>query len=576
MNEELIKKLSDALSKINGKREETKKLVEKERRELVSSVGRDIVEAIKPALSQLVGMSKITKDDIKEALSSIKISTNIPDVVVPPIEVPKAQVDVRVPKVEISDIVQKIKMPDEMNIKGWVQLMGVDLSHPLPVQLRDKDGKPVNLFESLTTLVSQGGGGGGKHDYFTIKGFSQSAYSEVTNPDGRLRVSVETEGSGLTDAELRASSVPVEQVSGSIWSMYIAGSTGTMASYLLDADGIYRDVLPVEGTVAVSGVTNSISSALVDSSGVQYSGSNPLPVVITSGAAATTAVQNLDGDGNYRGTFPVEGTVLVSDITASVKSALIDSSGIQYSGSNPVPVGGSVSVSGVITSTGAYLLNGDGLYRGTLPVEGTVAVSGITNSVASSLIDSSGVQYSGSNPVPITVVSGALTSMVAVGAVVSDAVDDGSAPLKVGGIARTANPSAVAGGDVVSASYDDIGRQLTRPIQVRDLIATAYVALTSGSGYGTETTLLAGSSGVFNDLIYVMGSNTSDVAVTVDLRASTGGTVIMSLRIPANGTAGVSLTSPIPAPFADHTWTVDLPDETGGNVYVSALFSKEV
>ena len=55
-----------------------------------------------------------------------------------------------------------------------------------------------------------------------LRGFTQSAYSELTNADGRLRVSVET-GSGLTDNELRATAVPVSQVSGANWSVYATG-----------------------------------------------------------------------------------------------------------------------------------------------------------------------------------------------------------------------------------------------------------------------------------------------------------------------------------------------------------------
>ena len=43
-----------------------------------------------------------------------------------------------------------------MPIEGWVQLMGVDLANPLPVQLRDKDGKPVNLLGGLTQAMSGG------------------------------------------------------------------------------------------------------------------------------------------------------------------------------------------------------------------------------------------------------------------------------------------------------------------------------------------------------------------------------------------------------------------------------------
>jgi hypothetical protein len=212
-----------------------------------------------------------------------------------------------------------------------------------------------------------------KHDFFTIKGLAQSAFAEILNPDGRVKVETPAGASGLTDLELRAASVPVEQVSGSMWS--------------------------------------------------------------------TVAQQS--------GTWDI----------------------------------------GTVTT-----------------------VTGITNSVAVSLTDSSGVGYSGSNRLP------------------------------------------------------------TRPINARGSLATAYVSLTTG----TETTLLAGTAGEYRDLIYIMGTNNSDVAVSVDIRNVTAGNIQTTVRIPANGTAGVSLPVPIPQEETGNNWTADLPDITGTTVTLSALFSKEV
>lgn len=155
--------------------------------------------------------------------------------------------------------------------------------------------------------------------------------------------------------------------------------------------------------------------------------------------------------------------------------------------------------------------------------------------------------------------------------VVSGALDT----VKASGIARQTNPTPVGDGDNQRIATDDLGRQLVRPVQVRDLIATAYVAVSTG----TETTLLAASAGVYHDLIYVLASNGSTVAVGVDLRAVTAGNIQMHLEVPANGVVGVSLPVPLPAMLTDgsgNNWTVDLPDITGTTVYLSALFSKEI
>jgi len=93
---------------------------------------------------------------------------------------------------------------------------------------------------------------------------------------------------------------------------------------------------------------------------------------------------------------------------------------------------------------------------------------------------------------------------------------------------------------------------------------------------GTETTLLAASAGSYHDLIMLVGSNNSDAAVSVDIRAVTGGNIINTLRIPANGTAGFTPHVPWPQDATGNNWTVDGPDETGRTMTFSALFSREV
>jgi len=142
----------------------------------------------------------------------------------------------------------------------------------------------------------------------------------------------------------------------------------------------------------------------------------------------------------------------------------------------------------------------------------------------------------------------------------------------MGGVARTANPTAVGNGDRVHTFHSDVGMPVMRPIQVRDLLLTAYVALANG----TETDLLDGSSGVFHDLVYIMGANTSDAAVTVEIRSGTANSVQLALEIPANATQGVSLPVPIPQSEADQAWTVDMPDITSSTVNITGMFTNDV
>ena len=508
MNDDILnkfrEKLDTAIDSVKRVREED------DRRRLMSTIGQDLAGMMAPFLAEIATSSKMNKDTVAELMYQLRgevADASIKGIDTTPIitaieqamgnvNIPQPKVTVKIPPIRMPDI----KMPDEMGIKGWAEFMGAlgDTNNPIPVQLRDHKGNPINLFENISAVS---GGGGGKHDFFTIKGFSQSAYAEVMNSDGRLRVSVETGGSGITDSELRASSVPVEQVSGSTWSTYVTGALNSILVGYESGDGRIKVELPTGS----SGLTDTEIRA------------TSLPVEQVSGSTWSTYV------------------------------------------------------TGFGASVGAYLLDAEGNYRGTLPVSGTVAVSGVTGSVAASMVDSSGVQYSGSNPLPITLVSGALTSAISVGSTVSDAVDDGSAPVKTGGIARTANPTAVAGGDTVSASYDKMGRQLTRA-QARDLTVTAYASLTTG----TETTLVSAVAGSYLDLVYIMGANNSDVAVTVNIRPVTAGNIVMTLQVPANGVAGIACPMPLPQGDPGNNWTVDMGDITGTTVYMTALFSKEV
>lgn len=278
-----------------------------------------------------------------------------------------------------------------------------------------------------------------------------SLAANLINPDGRLKVEQPSGASGLSDSELRASHLDVQQMSGSIWSNYVTGVAASTYAELLNPDGRVKVELP-------------------------------------SGASSLTD----------------------SELRAS-----------------PVPVSGT-------------------FWQATQPISGTVNVNGSTNST------------------------------VSVGAVLHDSVDDGAAPQKVGGTAMTANPVAVAGGDIVRFVGDKIGRQLVTPFQVRDLIATAYLSKATGSTFGTETTLRAGIAGEYLDLLYISLSNDSTATVKVDIRPVTAGNIVDTISIPAGDTVDKSYPVPYPQTDTGNNWTIDLPDITGTNVAVQALFARNI
>lgn len=574
-----------------------KKFREGEAKGLISEIQKEQTKTLLPVMEEI--FTKGTERMVSAFERAVRaIQINIPDIQSPEIKLPSFPEFPRIPQIPAPVVnytppairIPDISMPDKMEISGWVNLMGYDrglLINPLPVQLRDAKGSPLNLLENLTQVLrgvasNQSGGaplgsmvGGGKGDYFTVKGIQNSVAATL----------IDSSGQGYSGSN----PLPVTVTS---------GGNATSASSVVDSSGVAYEGSNPFPFILAGNSSFTLSASLVDSSGVGYSGSNPVPVAVISEAinldqtTDSIAVRQVSGftDSVYA-TNPVDNgdsatalrVVLAGNSAASVSASQVGTWNVQVQDGQASTLtshqfnndfrGLDVYVGGIFSTLGATLVDSGGnAYSGSNPTP-VVLAAGSNNTVAAMSVDSSGIGYSGSNPLPITLISGALTSSIAVGPSSIGTADDGSAPLQQGGIARTANPVAVSGGQVVKASFDKIGRQLVRPLQVRDLIQTAYATLTNG----TETTLLAGIAATFLDLIYITGANNSDAAVIVDLRAGTANGIVMSLTIPANGTAGVSLAgSPLPQDVAANTWTADMPDITGTTVYLSALFSKEL
>lgn len=914
------------------------KALETERRNksLIASLGPAIVGTIQPVLDELRKVFKDTIDEIKSTVASIKVETpiipeitvppikvelptiivpepkvtvNVPEIKLPPfpeiklptINVPEAKVTVKVPDIKIPDII----FPEELQTRGWLEVVGWDkglLANPIPVQLRDAKGAPLNLFENLTQIINQGGGGGGPRfvkinnsasepipitgsisasfaadfgqgatgaetlrvvaatDSFqsvnVVDAFGSTSVGSVFNADNRIRVSVETGGSGLTDSELRASSVPVAQASGAVWSTFLTGSSGTVGVVTIDPDGnptyasatsgltdaelrassvpvaqasgaswsvsaqdaltttsatslvngdnrlrvsvetggsgltdselrasavpvsqvsgsawsvsvndifgstaanlinpdnrlkvelptgssgltdteLRATSVPVEqvsgsawsvfiaGALATVGVVtinpdgsptySSSSSGLTDTelrassvpveqvSGSTWStsiASQPITfdvkqvsgssdsvnvlgtvtvtaadldirdlvntsdsvsayqvsghrwsteatqsgtwnigtVTTVTGVTNSVAVVALDRDGNPLTTGPIgqgdEATALrvvhagnsavsvtatqtgtwnigtvttVTGVTNTLASNIVDSTGVAYSGSNPVPV---TWVSGAGVSTAVHITDSGGVgYSGSnpVPVTGTVVVSSVTASTAASMVDSSGVMYGSANPFHIAVhdstgstissfpsgdIKGLAVAIVdgsgnqitsfgggtqyAEGATASTytgtAVMFAEASSDAAKVVSSVDPLPVTLSTALSSSIDSV---LARPISLRGSLSTAYATLSSNA----ETTLISASAGNYLDLVWVKFSNTSTGAVTLDLRDVSAGNIVDTYEVPANGVVGISMAVPYPQGNQGNAWTVDYNDSDLSNttVYVSALFHK--
>lgn len=447
--------------------------------QLIATVSQHLGSIFAPVLEEMRKNAELNLNDLKEVIKQNLKGAN-PGIDTRELsaaieaafrKLPPATVNVKAPDVTV--------MPPSVNVsapglpEAFKAMLDYTNNKPLPVMMFDQKGKPFQF--SM-------GAAGGRGDFFTIVDIKGSTASLIDQVEGALRVT---------------------------------------------------------GTLSVVGSASSTLAILANSDGAYYNSDNPLPVSFSS---STLKVDQVSG-GNF--------SVYVTGASGTVAAQLVNDLGALI---DPRDRNWSISEKIIVDQ-----------------LSGASFSANVLGSVAASLVDSSGVQYSGSNPLTVSI-SGSLTSTVAVGDIPADGADTGSAPLKVGGIARTTNPTAVADGDRVSFTADDKGRQVMRAHQVRGLLATAYVSVSTG----TEATLLAGAAGVFNDLVQIIAANQSSAAVQLDIRAVNAGNVVMTLYIPANSTAGAVLSIPWPQSDTGNAWTVDLPDITGTTVNVSALFTKEV
>lgn len=572
---QILQEVVDKMKKAKAEEDSVRqKKNDDDRNKILENVSADLAKSLEPVLERLATNSQVNEEQIRNALSEA-ISMNMPEIDTSGIAqavqesianafagltFPEPKVNVQVPEFKMPEMkFPETKFPERMS----VGLENYSNKTPMPVMMVDTKGNPfVFSFPS--------GGAGGKHDFLTIKGFSQSAFSEITNPDGRVKVELPTGSSGLTDTELRATSVPISQVSGVAFSTNVVDAFGSTAvNSVFNADNRIRVSVETGGSGLTDAELRATAVPVTQVSGASWSTEASI-VAITDIFSTTAASTVVNPDNRVRVELPAGASGLTD---AELRAAHID---VQQ-------VSGATDSVNVVSTVG---LTNTEIRAASLPVEQVsgsswstnvltmpaVVVTSITNTIAAANVDSTGVQYSGSNPLPITVISGALTSTIVVGSVVADAVDDGSAPLKGGGIGRTANPTAVANGDIVTSTHDDLGRQVMRPIQVRDLTLTAYVSVTNG----TETTLRAAIAGACLDMVMLKLGNTSDAAVSVDIRAVTAGSIVDTVVVPPYGTAGYSSSLPYPQSEQGNNWTLDLPDITGTTVYATALFSQEV
>ena len=564
-NAQIRKMLEDAIKRKKEQKsgEDFKQVAEGIAKEISSSISSSDISngvvdrlsaAIEPVLTQILEKDRATSADIVAAIQAIKMEVpqvQMPEMKAPIVNIPAPVVHVPAPIVNIP----AVKFPEPLPFPTEFSIKDVNPKKPFPVTLMDAAGKPY--YPGMS-----GGATGGRGDFFTIAGFNSSVGAALIDSGGVQYSS--------------SNPFPVTITS---------GGSATSASNIVDSTGVaYTGSNPLPVTIT-SGASATSASMIVDSSGVAYSGSNPIPTTATitlpsgpgDGATATRFIQAGDTISStnvisFNSNTPAtglnettNGVLRVVQMSDSVSSVVVNSGTI-------------TAVTNITNSIAAVLVDGTGLsYTGSNPMRtiinsGTVTVGSITASSAVTLTDSGGVSYSGSNPLP-TILTGPLAQGDSSSAIRVVQAGDAAVSSQAIMVAMTTLPTAVADGASVSQKSDKLGRTLSRPINVRDLIATARAQSTTSA----ETTLATASAGQFLDLISVLFANQSTNAISVDIRALVGGNIEQTIEVPATATAG--WTPPVPWPMGNsgNAWTYQLStaDQSNTTLTGNALFTKE-
>lgn len=296
------------------------------------NIGEDMVDTFIPLIEELTDSVDESSQRIVEAIGGINITpqvtVNVPEIklpiiTVPDIHIPEIKLPVfNVPEQKITVEIPPIKVPTPqvtvnvpkadapiVNIPDFPTSMGVTASFkdPLPVILTDREGKPYTAEQILQT--------GGGFKIVNIGDIKASAFTSFQNGDGRLRVSMESGGGSLTDTELRASSVPVSQVSGSVWSTEITNTVPVSVAATLDVK-------------QVSGAIWSVNAFPAGNSYFNVSGATTSTVLKTGAGVIHTLTINTRGTGSvatlYDDIAGVSNPIAAIDTTLSTTAFLYD------------------------------------------------------------------------------------------------------------------------------------------------------------------------------------------------------------------------------------------------------------
>lgn len=317
--EEALKEALAALNDAESRLTQKDAQLEKDRQNLLSRLTKEIAALLNPLFTKLPGL---IQKSISDATIKIQVpeqpapvvNVTVPDVYVPPIQVPKAEVTVTMPPIKVPSIIvpeQKITMPGSMRVDGEVTLKGVSKTYPLPVVLMDPStGEPLTRFGN--NFVTGGGSAGGPRIVGINEILDNTGASVFDNSNHAVKVNIVA---GSASGTQYADGAAIGTATGN--ALELQDGTNFHAAYGgagVTNPGTLRTVQAVDSVSSVNIVSGSVTLSGNDTN-IGPSGANTLRMTMATDSVSSmqSAAQGLNET-----TAGVLRTVIMTDSVTSV------------------------------------------------------------------------------------------------------------------------------------------------------------------------------------------------------------------------------------------------------------------
>jgi hypothetical protein len=435
---------------------------------------------------------------------------------------------------------------DYVGFNSGGNLVGVSSSNPLPTS----DGN----------AIAQGSSTSGEKGFLELAAVTTASPSYTTGQSSPLSLTtsggLRVDGSAVTQPVSLASSVAV---TGTFWQTTQPVS-GTVSINAIPAGSNTIGAVTISGTPAVSLASTTITGTVAVTQST-----SPW---VTNDANAIAQGSTTSGEKGFLELGAVS--------TSSPSYTNAQSSPLSLTTAGALRVDASATTQPVsIASMPTTPVTGT-FWQTTQPVSGTVSINAIpagSNSIGTVVLGAGSasvgtVSIASSQTIAVTQATASnLNATVSGTGTVGSAVPSTSAYQGV--IATTAYPTAATAGNLTGVMGDKAGRPAVVLNTVRNLVGTSTgnIASTTPASF-----ISAGGSGVFNDIISLVLTNSSSTATIVTITDNGTGGNSYSFALAANGGIVLNFPTPLPQGTANAAWEISCtPAET---VYYVAIYAE--